>query len=84
VGQPYRGAIDIGGNRTPVFSIRVVAGSLPRGIVLAYATGASQATLRGTPTTSGRVSFTVRAACLGTQQTGQTGTKAYQLTVEGG
>lgn len=84
VGQPYRGTISVSGTRTPVFTMKVVAGHLPPGIALAYARGASRATLGGTPTRSGQFSFTVQATCLGTQETGQTGTKTYQLTVEGG
>ena len=70
-GVAYSQAITASGGVGP-YGFTVTAGALPAGLTLS-----STGTLAGTPTTSGTFNFTVTA----TDANGQTGTRAYTLTV---
>jgi hypothetical protein len=80
-GLPYDVRITISGNQTPVGQILVSDGQLPPGMTLTDDHENSAATIGGTPLQSGQYTFTLRAWCLGTNQSGQTGEQAYALTV---
>jgi hypothetical protein len=82
VGQPYSATITVSGNQTPVGNIYAEA-DLPPGLTLVYDQNArgSTAELSGTPTVSAIYQFTVSAWCLGTNTSGQTGSRQYTLAV---
>ncbi|MDQ7996381.1 MAG: autotransporter domain-containing protein [Luteibacter sp.] len=71
VGTAYSGSLSASGGAAP-YTFAVSTGALPEGITLSPA-GA----LSGTPTRSGAVSFTVRAA----DAHGMAGTQAYSVTI---
>ncbi|SDG49301.1 putative Ig domain-containing protein [Dyella sp. 333MFSha] len=71
VGTAYSGSLSASGGAAP-YTFAVSTGALPEGIALSPA-GA----LSGTPTRSGAVSFTVRAA----DAHGMAGTQAYSVTI---
>jgi hypothetical protein len=81
-GTAYRVTIGVSGNRTPVFQMTVAAGELPRGLKLKQVSGTDTALLSGTPREAGSFPFTVRASCLGTNTSGQSGEHAYVLVVD--
>jgi len=81
-GQPYRASITVLGNVTPVNWIGVAEGRLPAGLTLASERGDSIATVSGTSTEAGSFVFTVEAACLGTNRSGQTGRQVDTLVVK--
>jgi hypothetical protein len=82
IDQPYSVVISVSGNETPVGDI-YASGQLPPGLTLEYDQSArgSAAELRGTPTVSATYQFTVSAWCLGTNVSGQTGSRQFTLTV---
>lgn len=80
VSQPYHATIQVSGGETPVGGIS--AAPLPPGLALAYDRSHNGvASIDGTPTTAGRVAVTVNAWCFGTNQSGQTGRRTYELVV---
>jgi len=79
VGESYQATISISGNRTPVGEIHVSRGSLPEGLDLSYQKHANVAEITGRPREAGRWTFTVSAWCYGTQVSGQTGQRVYEL-----
>lgn len=81
-GQAYQVDIVVSGNYTPVETIVIATGSLPPGLTLTRPGNRDSASISGTPQEAGRFEFTVRASCLGTNVSGQTGQQVYTLTVE--
>ena len=81
-GQAYQVTITVSENQTPVGDMYVSDGSLPPGLVMSHERGSSTATISGKPTQAGGFAFTVSAWCLGTNQAGQTGQRAYTLVVK--
>ena len=57
-------------------------GVLPAGLVMQYDKDANVAEISGTPEEDGSFEFTVSAACLGTNVSGQTGQQRYELLVK--
>ena len=83
VGQPYEVRIAISGNSTPLDVISISAGQLPQGLAFTYRQRLDDfATISGTPLQAGQFKFTISAACLGTNVSGQTGHKAFTLVVK--
>ncbi len=83
VGEPYTAIINVSDARTPVFEIVVESGELPAGLVLLYDEKRGQeAVITGTPRSSGRSTFTVKASAHGTNTQGQKGRREYSITVE--
>jgi len=80
VGQPYTATIQVLDAQTPVGNI-YVDGELPEGLTFSDELDQEQATISGTPQTSGTFDISIGAWCLGTSVNGQTGTIEYQLTV---
>jgi hypothetical protein len=83
VGKPYIAALHVRNNSTPVFAMNISMGVLPPGVSLAYKRGSDSAEIRGTPTKAGHFSFAVSAMCFGTNVSGQTGEKLYEIDVTG-
>ena len=82
VGQSYSATISVSGNVTPVGDMFVESGTLPAGLQLTFDEASRTAELSGTPTESGTYQFTVGAWCLGTNVSGQTGQREYELVVK--
>lgn len=82
VGLSYSAVIMVAGNQTPVGNISADSG-LPPGLSLEWVESAdrNRADLNGTPTTAGTYQLTISAWCLGTNVSGQTGTRQYTLIV---
>jgi hypothetical protein len=82
VGQPYDQRIEIAGNVTPVFLYAVQNGLLPTGLKIERVAGSDNAGhIFGTPLTAGTSNFEVYVACFGTNVSGQSGVRAYSITV---
>ena len=82
VGQPYDQDIVIAANVTPAYLFSVQNGLLPAGLAIEKVAGSTTTGhIFGTPLTAGTSTFEVSVACFGTNRSGQTGTKAYTLTV---
>jgi hypothetical protein len=82
VGQAYDQSIQIGANVTPAFMFSVQNGLLPAGLAIEKVVGSSTTGhIFGTPLTAGTSTFEVSVVCFGTNRSGQTGTRAYTLTV---
>jgi hypothetical protein len=84
VGRPYEATIAVSGNHTPVFLISVDREELPPGLTLEYEEGASTAMIEGIPEQAGEFELTVHALCYGTNVSGQTGERRYNLLVREG
>ena len=82
VGQSYSATISVSGNVTPVGDVFVDAGTLPAGLQLNFDEASRTAELSGAPTEAGTFKFTVGAWCLGTNVSGQTGQREYELVVK--
>jgi hypothetical protein len=81
-GQRYEQVITVTGNVTPVFLYSVRTGLLPSGLKIEPVPGSNNmGRIVGTPSVAGSASFEVVATCRGTNVSGQTGTKAYTLTI---
>ena len=81
-GEAYQVSIQVSQNDTPVGQFSIVDGRLPQGLTLAPIKLRNAAVISGTPEVAGRYRFTVRASCLSTQVTGQSGQQAYTLVVK--
>jgi hypothetical protein len=80
VGQPYHVVLEVSGGKTPVGNIS--AAPMPPGLVLTYRQKYDDtASIDGTPTEAGRTSITVEAWCYGTNRSGQSGKRVYELVV---
>lgn len=82
VGVMYEAKISILGNVTPVDSFSLSAGTLPSGLELVPLEGEDAALIRGIPASVETLTFTVSVTCFGTQVSGQSGNKEYDLRVE--
>jgi hypothetical protein len=82
VGQAYSATISVSGNVTPVGDMYVESGALPAGLQLTFDETSRTAEISGTPTESGTFKFTVGAWCFGTNVSGQTGGREYELAVK--
>ncbi len=82
LGQPYSVTVTISGNVTPVGSMSIGDGTLPRGLVLHHTRSNSTAEISGIPEETGIFKFAVSAWCFGTNVSGQTGQQAYSLMVK--
>lgn len=83
VGEPYQATITVLNYSTSVFVISVPSDDLPPGLSLHYEENEDTAEIRGVPTEAGEYSFTVSAACHGTNVDGQSGSRIYQIVVKG-
>jgi hypothetical protein len=81
-GQEYSTLVQATGNKTPVYEIAVLKGTLPPGLSLNYQKGASAAKITGSPRQAGQYTFTLKASCVGTNQAGQIGKAEYTLLVK--
>jgi hypothetical protein len=82
VGEPYSVTITVSDNETPVYYIAISDGDLPPGLTLTYQENESMAEISGTPEQVGEFTFTIIAACLGTNISGQGGTWEYTIVVK--
>lgn len=80
-GEAYNVTITISGQESAVYTIELSSGELPSGLSLEYS-GSNTASIQGTPTETGSFTFTILAACYGTNKSGQTDSKQYTLVVE--
>lgn len=81
VGVEYEVEIQITQNVTPVGDMMIQSGALPAGLEFVFLNGEDAAKIVGTPEEAGEFHFTVFAWCYGTQVSGQTLIKEYQLVV---
>ena len=81
VGQPYRAVITLSNQRTPAFQMGVKEDSLPPGLAGVFDQDEQTFTISGVPTQPGVYSLTVSGLCYGTNVSGQTGEKTYQLVI---
>ena len=82
LGQEYSAEISISQNETPAGEFYLSAGELPSGMTLEQIEGEDAAVLSGIPEQPGIYSFTVSVWCYGTNVSGQSGEKKYELVVE--
>lgn len=82
IGQPYEVRIVISGNSTPLNTLFISDGQLPQGLALTHQRTDDFAIITGTPQQAGQFKFTIRATCLGTNLSGQTGQQDYMLVVK--
>ena len=81
VGKPYAAVITLSNQRTPAFEIGVPEDSLPPGLTGEFDQDKQTYTLSGTPTQPGTYSLKISAICYGTNKSGQSGEKEYQLVI---
>jgi hypothetical protein len=81
-GQAYSATITVSENVTPVGGMSVDSRALPAGLEFTFDETARAATLSGTPTETGTFKITVSAWCYGTNVSGQTGEREYELVVK--
>jgi len=82
VGQPYRAVITVSNTDTPVCGMSLSSGALPAGLTITFRKDEGKAEIAGMPTAAGRNTFTLGASCFGTQRTGQSGQRTYELVVK--
>ena len=80
-GKPYTALITLSNQRTPAFEMGAPEDSLPPGLSGDFDQDKQTYILSGTPTRPGTYSLTITAICYGTNQSGQSGEKEYQLVV---
>lgn len=84
VGAYYEVVIEVVDPPTPVLFM-YPAGSLPAGLTFDHpgrAAHQNYATISGTPTSDGTVTFIVRADCVGTNCSGASGERRYTIAVD--
>ena len=81
VGAQYEVKLQITQNVTPVGDMVIQEGELPAGMELVFLNGEDAAQITGIPEEAGVFEFTVFIWCYGTQVSGQTLQKTYQLEV---
>jgi hypothetical protein len=81
-GVMYEAEIRITGNNTPAGDFSLSNGTLPAGLELVKVEGEDAATISGIPEETGTFTFTVSVWCFGTQVSGQTGEKEYNIVVK--
>ncbi len=82
VGRPLTVTVTVSGNVTPVGDIFVSDGTLPPGLSLHAQRGNASAEVAGTPRQAGTFTFTISAWCLGTNVSGQSGERKYEMVVK--
>ena len=83
LGKEYRAVIKLSRNRTPIGSVRLKDGALPRGLSINQdrETGGTDLVIHGVPQGAGIFTFTIEVGCFGTSVDGQVGEKTYSLEV---
>ena len=83
-GIPYEMEILVSQNETPVYTMYISEGTLPRGLVFEFDENAHEdkARISGTPEETGTFTFKVYVGCLGTNISGQTGEWEYTIVVK--
>jgi len=84
VGEEYEVVITLTGQRTPAFEIGAPDNSLPFGLEGTFDQDKQTYTIEGIPLEDGTFDLAVSAVCYGTQVSGQTGEKDYQLVIKPG
>ena len=82
LGVMYEAEIHITQNVTPVGDMVITDGVLPSGMELVFMEGEDSAIISGIPDETGTFPFTLTVWCYGTQVSGQTLEKDYQIVVE--
>jgi len=82
MGLLYEAEIHITQNVTPVGDMVITNGVLPSGMELVFMEGENSATISGIPDETGTFTFTLYVWCYGTQVSGQTLEKDFQIVVE--
>jgi len=80
-GMMYEVKIQITQNVTPVGDMIIQEGELPAGLEFVFLDGEDAAQIIGVPKDAGVFEFTVYVWCYGTQVSGQTLEKKYQIVV---
>jgi Putative Ig domain len=81
-GVMYDTEVRISRNDTPVGSFKVVSGSLPKGLQLVYKERDTFVTISGVPESPGIYDFTIEVQCLGTQLSGLSASRSYNIIVK--
>ena len=81
LGTAYEAQITVTDNVTPVYQFMIRAGELPPGLKLVPSSRPENGVIRGVPKAAGTYAFTIWVACYGTQVSGQTGTRDYEIVV---
>jgi|GEM_PF-1443122 len=83
-GVPYDMEILVAQNETPVYTMYISEGILPRGLVFEFDENAHEdkARIYGTPEEAGTFTFKVFVGCLGTNVSGQTGEREFTIVVK--
>ena len=81
VGVSYEVKLQITQNVTPVGDMMIPDGELPAGLEFVFLDGEDAAQIIGVPQDAGVFEFTVYVWCYGTQVSGQTLEKKYQMIV---
>ncbi|MBK9926934.1 MAG: hypothetical protein IPP66_16810 [Anaerolineales bacterium] len=82
VGVAYEVEMKITQNVTPVGDMTIQEGTLPAGLEFIFLNGEDAAQIKGTPEEAGVFEITVFAWCYGTQVSGQTLMKKYEIVVK--
>lgn len=78
----YHVEIQLTNAKTPPFYFYVVEDKLPKGLEFTWEDRMPSAILEGTPGESGTFTITLSVGCLGTNITGQSGSRKYILIIE--
>ena len=81
VGQQFQALITVGNNDTPLGGARLLSGELPPGLKLGEVENDDTLPIRGVPEQSGSFSFQLELWCYGTNFSGQTATRSYDITI---
>ena len=81
-GVEYEVEIRVSDNVTPVSSVFISDGTLPKGLELVFVDDEDRVTISGAPEEAGTFTFTVFVSCVGTMVAGQTGEREYVIVVE--
>jgi hypothetical protein len=82
IGQIYHVEIQLTNAKTPPFYFYVIEDKLPEGLEFTWEDRMPSAILEGTPEESGTFTITLSVGCLGTNISGQVGSKKYLLIIE--
>jgi hypothetical protein len=83
VGVAYKAEIHVRENRTPVGDFAISEGALPAGLKLEKVEGVEDtAAISGVPKEAGTFTLKISVWCYGTNVSGQTGEKEYNIVVE--
>ena len=82
VDQAYKVVITLSNQRTPAFNMGAGDDHLPPGLKGAFDQEKQTYTIEGTPTQAGAFPLKISAVCYGTNVSGQTGEKEYQLVIK--